>query len=475
MGHTLFPYMAWSLSKEDAEKLYAQYAYPPAKTCGIGEDTPKEIRWSIKTQTGLAWCPECAESQTTGANSLPFPIWHRLHFAPHILLCHIHQTPLSTFCDECRDRSGVERSNWIPTLECLCQNGLKKRASMGMKMHAAMLAITYKANEILEQAVPPEFTPLAIKQAVKSRFPQARDRERQVTRIFDAVVENIGEEAVELLEISEETICSFVRGEGPPSVRNPIHILAFGFASFNGFEGLVETINGSTKWLPNLHETRTPRKRTPYDLSKNKFPTRSKFKEIVEKLSLAERNELKHQGRTWLLEKLRKHPGLTRSDIWRSHKLRTDKFYYLTWIDTAWYQEKIPTVHRTDATEKISSSFGTSSEITVAMIYERRATAINENPSKKITKVFLMRPLDGEEIISMERLFPEIREALKECRDTGNSWRKRAVHAMCQMISKQFPNHRYADVSWYINGDARLCDSRLTYSKKWFISRTNQP
>jgi hypothetical protein len=476
MGHTLFPYYSWCLSEKDAAKLYEQYAYPNAgpeieKKRGFKQG---DIRGSVpKSRSGLMWCPQCVSSQISGSNSLLFPVWHRLHFAAHILVCHLHKTPLTTFCDVCIDKSGMDRRNWIPTLECLCPNKLKVRAAMSEKMLGAISSITSKAHDILERQIPPEFTPFAIKQAIKKKFRGNSSEPSQVSKILTSVSECIGEEAAELLEFNENTVNSFISGNGVPRRKNPIHILTFGYASFNGFEGLMETINGSTKWIPE-RPARPPTKYGPYRHNSQTRPKREEIEKLVTEMSIAERDELKQKGRAWLLDRLKKHPGLTRLEFWRRHGLRNIHSNYLVWMDTDWFHKQIPSAAENLLKKKLTERFGASTEITAEIVYERRTQSIQENPLKKITQRLLMRPLDGPAIISVQRLNPELREAIRNCVDDSNTWQLRAARTLSKMISENFPTHPYADLNWYLGLDSRNFSIRFHNAKKWFFNHKNQ-
>ncbi|WP_288408894.1 hypothetical protein [uncultured Herbaspirillum sp.] len=476
MGHTLFPYFAWSMPENDREKLYEQYVHakqiPEEKK--IWGHTKGTVRGPIlKSRTGLLWCAQCAESQTSGAQSWPFPIWHRLHFAPNVLLCHIHKIPLSTFCDTCRDRDGVDQSNWIPALQCLCpQKKLKDRAPMSAAMLHAMSEIVSKANEILQGETPPEFNPLAIKNAVRKRFPNWRKGEGTRTdSILKAIAQNIDKGAAELLQLNGNTILSFTGGEGQSRLRNPIHILTIGYAAFNGFDGLMETINGSSKWISPRRESDPSKTRRQ---SAAKYTKKAEFKEFVATIQLDEREKLQQAGRAWLLERLTKNPDLSRKDFWTRNSSRTNKYKYLVWIDADWLREQIPSSREVQSKERIAASYGSRVEITATMIYERHAIEIRENPFRKITKKTLMRPLDTQDIITLEYYSPEIKDALKNCIDDSDTWKLRAAKILSSMIAQRFPNHHYADINWYLGITAKMFEARFSKAKKWFFNPKNQ-
>ena len=133
----------------------------------------------------MAVCAACIEEDTKGHG---YAVWRRLHLMPGIVACHIHQSPLLTFCDVCESGHRRERTNWKPRSVCVCGGALRPVGAISSVEIDASIAIARMADQILRGTAGADISSLSITHALRHYYGSDKAARRRLTESLNDLV-----------------------------------------------------------------------------------------------------------------------------------------------------------------------------------------------------------------------------------------------------------------------------------------------
>ena len=460
-SHTRFPLHAPFLTPADQGALREHYKGRTKR--GVAAHVGMISRG---LRSRMAVCLDCVQldSKENG-----YSIWRRLHLMPGIFACPLHERPLLTFCDSCESGHRRTRTNWRPSMRCICGGPLKPLERLEMKELDAAIRIANMADKILRTEVKIEVSATTITSALSHHF-GGRGHEARA-RLADALEQSLGMRSLSLLGVSTRTIKRLLGTSNECSaVRNPVQNLAAIYAAFGNlgdFSARLALVKKPAKEpFAEVVDIKTLARRRCRRLKGEKYLA------WVDGLSESERSSLKFSSRRWLLNQIAEHPGIGRSGLWRQVG-NYSALRYLLHVDRVWFDSLLPAARQRHKCVTKELMHLEVVERLKEHINRRYALSLSGRPWQRVTKTFLLTGAASESSGSLAIESEEIVALLATYIETPAMRLKRLTKMVCGEVTRRRPGHPFGDETTYSGLNHKGCTRRLQKTKKWLLQNAN--
>lgn len=390
-----------------------------------------------------------------------YAVWRRLHLMPGIVACHVHQSPLLTFCDVCESGHRRERTNWKPRSACVCGCALRPVATISSSELDAGIAIAQMADQILRRTAGADITSLSITHALRHYYGADKVARR---RLADSLNDLLGHRVIEALGIGSSTVKRLLGRSYLGPVRNPIQNIAALYVAFGSLDkfsveliALQKTDSHSDIGVQVDAKVEARRK-----CRRLKGP---RYREWVDQLPNDELVALRNASRRWLLDIMAANPDIKRAALWRERG-NYSALRFLMHVDTDWFDELMPTSH---AQRNASTELALLNEISrlTEYIKLRYETSLKRQPWRRVTKTFLLSGTRSEAGLTKAIESDEVQASLVAYAESHIKHRERLVRLVCNEFTRRASNHVLGDAKTYMGISDRSCLRRILRARKW--------
>lgn len=413
-NHTRFPIFEKFLSTADSKDLREHH-----KGYAIKGLAARVGMASGAYRGRMAMCPECVEFDIKQNG---YAIWRRLSLMPGILACPEHSRLLLTFCDACEIGHRRVKTNWRPTLHCVCGGQLKVVAKLNKNEQEMAISVASMAGRILRGTVYFDVSSESVTKALRYHFGNCQ---RPYEMLQEALHQAIGPDGCSHLGIGLTTLKRLVGTSnscGP--IRNPIQNLAAIHAVFGGLDRFSESILVSQHKVDYRFDEFSRDKNNIDKRRNDRHREGDKYIEWFKNLPLGEQTTLKLKYRKWLLELMQAAPAILRSEL-RSRSGGAAAYRYLMNIDKDWFDRTLPSMDRRRSYVAQELLNMQKIELLAEHIQKRYELSLRERPTQRITKSYLISHSSCETSTNLVLESEEVMALLDACAETPAKWRKR--------------------------------------------------
>ncbi|WP_148222964.1 hypothetical protein [Paraburkholderia xenovorans] len=407
-----------------------------------------------------------------------YAYWHRLALMPGIDVCPTHASTFLTLCAGCETKNHMtSRVPWQPGHRCHCGGRLRAVRNLSKTHLKAELSIAKMVQQLLTGEFRPRTMNGAFAQRVRDQCTQNAVGGNSPAAIFNEMLhDKLGVEYLTKIRLGPAAQARFIADSGGIPTIEPLVNIGAAYAVFCSWQGYEEstkadldelqlgkptpTVDGAecmkAEQVRTRAQTEQPRTRAQeYMKGYMKTLSMTAYKEHFLELTEEQRVSYKQEARQWLREILKERPDITRTSLAVSKK--TNRFFaFLKLFDKEYLCAAIPrskpTLWKVDVEKRIEH------------VYARRAFLLAEFPGLKITSSFL---LEGLFLKASDRGSKEVRDAIRNCKDTVESYYERLVPILCGIARSIQASSRYCDEKTYRSSEGKLCRNRIAMAKQW--------
>ncbi|WP_158243289.1 TniQ family protein [Herbaspirillum sp. BH-1] len=429
----------WCLNSEDASALWEHYEgrAKPGMAAKLG---------ILGFRGRLALCPDCLEADQS---SHGYTFWRRLPLMPGISACHMHQRVLMTFCDACEAGHRRLKSNWHPTMECLCGGSLKPVADLDDKGMLMSISLSSMIDKTMRGQQPSELSAEAVTKAIGYEFGAHLHGGKAADNLLaEAVYAKVGYENVrELVNFRGHTF-SRLAGTRPGLglLRCPIQLLLGVYAVFEDLDGFSVALKTANEAPPveQMKDASSDRRLG------NRARRGAKFVAWYMSLAIEERLTIKTASRRWLLETLKDNLGIIRSELYDCEGSNTP-MRYLKHIEPEWLDYMVPKVNGIRWRVSTEMELVERLEELSLHIPQRQALSLKVHPMHRVSKTFLLAGIPSESTGSKALESPEILQMLDKYSETVEQRQQRITNDFCAGVRAVYPDSPYGDEHTFTN------------------------
>ncbi|AKZ64650.1 hypothetical protein F506_20110 [Herbaspirillum hiltneri N3] len=317
---------------------------------------------------------------------------------------------------------------------------IKITDNLGMEMGIGLATM---ADQIMVGEKPTDLSAKSVTKILSHIFDfRQRTRHESDSRLFEAMQESCGRDAIEYLGIRKLTARRLVGADLHDGyVRNPIHHLAALYTINKGLDGFQSMYVAAKEHERIKFSSAEAEPEKLKVRRKSRHRSGQKYIDHFNSLCQPEQQRLENAHRIWLSDQLRQNPNITRSEL-RNKKEQHGAMRHFSLVDTTFFEKHGP------ASKRHSRKCGIDALLTrlTEHLTRKYSLSIETSPMQRITKTYLLSNFPCESSPSLSLSSNEAQALIAKYAETIADFRKRIEEMQPPMTKKQGKNKAELDV-----------------------------